>query len=112
MKLLVINPNTTLSMTDQIAQTARDMARPGTEIIAVQPRQGPSSIQGFHDVAQCQPGVLDIAADHSDADAVIVACFDDTGVDALRCTPSSMRPSSASARRPRISHPWFPAAFP
>lgn len=85
MKLLVLNPNTTQSMTDQIAQTARDTARPGTEIVAVQPRLGPSSIQGFHDVARCQPGVLEIAADHSDADAVIVACFDDTGVDALRC---------------------------
>ena len=85
MKLLVINPNTTQSMTDQIARTAQDAARPGTEIVAVQPRQGPASIQGFHDVARCLSGVLDIAADHADADAVIVACFDDTGVDALRC---------------------------
>ena len=34
MKILVINPNTTTSMTDKIATAARDIARPDTEIIA------------------------------------------------------------------------------
>ena len=83
MRLLVINPNTTRAMTAKIATAARRVARPGTEIIATQPDIGPESIQGFLDVARSQQGLLEVARRHPDVDAVVVACFDDTGVDAL-----------------------------
>ena len=36
MKILVVNPNTSRSMTDTIARTARRAATTGTEILAVQ----------------------------------------------------------------------------
>lgn len=85
MKLLLINPNTTASMTQKAAIAARKVARPDTEIIAANPSQGPYSIEGFYDVALCLPGLLAEAAKHRDIDGVIVACFDDTGVDAMRC---------------------------
>lgn len=85
MKLLVINPNTTRSMTAKIAAAARRVARPGTEMLATQPETGPASIQGFLDIARSQQGLLELAERHRDVDAVVVACFDDTGVDALRC---------------------------
>ena len=45
MKLLLINPNTTQAMTDAIAEAARAVASPGTEIVAVQPSFGPASIE-------------------------------------------------------------------
>lgn len=89
MKLLVINPNTTASMTAKIAATARAVAGPDTEIIAATSQDGPASIQGLLDGAACLPGLLAEAARHPDADAVVVACFDDTGVDALRCTTTA-----------------------
>ncbi|WP_425073393.1 aspartate/glutamate racemase family protein [Sagittula sp. S175] len=85
MKLLLINPNTTASMTQKAAVAARKVARPDTEIIATNPAHGPYSIEGFYDVAQCLPGLLEEAARHKDVDAVIIACFDDTGLDAMRC---------------------------
>lgn len=85
MKLLVVNPNTTASMTAKIATAARAVARSGTEIVATQPTSGPASIQGFHDIALSLSGLLAVAERHGDVDAVVVACFDDTGVDALRC---------------------------
>jgi allantoin racemase len=85
MKILVINPNTTASMTTKIASAARDVARPDTEIVATESKNGPASIEGFYDVAMCQIGLLEEAANHTDVDAVVVACFDDTGLDALRC---------------------------
>jgi len=85
MKLLVVNPNTTASMTAKIGKAAEAVARPGTQIIATQPRSGPASIQGFHDVANSLHGLLEVAERNLDVDAVVVACFDDTGVDALRC---------------------------
>ena len=38
MRILVINPNTTASMTDKIGRAARKAASGGTEIVAVSPR--------------------------------------------------------------------------
>lgn len=85
MKILIVNPNTTSSMTEKIAIAARAVARPDTEILATTSKNGPASIQGFYDVGMCVPGLLAELHEHPDADAVIVACFDDTGVDAVRC---------------------------
>lgn len=84
MKILVINPNTTASMTAKIAIAARAVARPDTQIVAANSQNGPASIQGFLDVATCVPGLLEEVARHPDVDAIVVACFDDTGVDAIR----------------------------
>jgi allantoin racemase len=88
-RLLVINPNTTASMTRKIEAAAQAVAGPDTEIIATNSQDGPASIQGYLDGASCLPGLLIEAARHPDADAIVVACFDDTGVDALRCTTTA-----------------------
>lgn len=85
MKLLLINPNTTASMTHKAEAAARRVARPDTQVIATTSKSGPASIEGFYDVAICVPGLLEEAAQHRDVDAVIIACFDDTGLDAMRC---------------------------
>lgn len=85
MRLLVINPNSTASMTEKIGAAARAAASPGTEIFAVNPPGGPVSIEGFYDEALSVPGLLAIVQNVSHADAVIIACFDDSGLDAARC---------------------------
>jgi allantoin racemase len=85
MRLLVVNPNTTASMTAKIGAAARRAASPGTEIAAVNPPTGPVSIEGYYDEAISVPGLLEIVRATPDADAVVVACFDDTGLDAARC---------------------------
>lgn len=85
MRLLIVNPNTTESMTRKVEVVAQSVARPDTEIIATNPRFGPASIQGFHDAAMCVPHLLEVIQGHPQADAVVIACFDDTGLDAARC---------------------------
>jgi allantoin racemase len=85
MKILVVNPNTTASMTRKIGIAARAVARPDTEIIATNSQNGPASIQGYLDVATCIPGLLAEVSRHPDVDAIVIACFDDTGLDAVRC---------------------------
>ena len=57
---------------------------PDTEIVAANSQDGPASIQGSLDVATCIPGLLAEVAQHPDVDAIVIACFDDTGVDAVR----------------------------
>lgn len=85
MRLLVINPNSTASMTEKIGAAARAAASAGTEIVAVNPAGGPVSIEGYYDEAMSVPGLLQVIRTTPDADAVIIACFDDTGLDAARC---------------------------
>ena len=71
-------------MTDKIAKAARAVARPDTEIVAASSQDGPASIQGFLDVATCVPGLLNEVVQHKEVDAIVIACFDDTGLDAVR----------------------------
>jgi len=85
MRILLVNPNSTHSMTEKAARAARRVARTGTEIVPATPAGNPPSIQGFYDVARCLPGLLDEIERHPDSDAVVIACFDDTGLDAARC---------------------------
>jgi allantoin racemase len=85
-KLLVVNPNTTKSMTVTIADAAERVRGPLTEITAVTSSMGPVSIEGYYDEAFAVPGLLlELAkGEQAGADAAIIACFDDTGLDAGR----------------------------
>ena len=90
MRILVVNPNTTSAMTGKIARVARAAAAAGTEIIAVNPPDGPASIEGYYDEAFSVPGLLaEIAKGEAlGVSAHIIACFDDTGLEAARSLAS------------------------
>jgi allantoin racemase len=83
-KILIVNPNTTASMTGTIAAAARAVAAGDTEILAVTSAMGPASIEGFYDEVFAVPGLIQALQNVPDADAAIIACFDDTGLDAAR----------------------------
>ncbi len=87
MRILIVNPNTTAAMTVKIGRAGRAAAAAGTEIIAVNPADGPVSIEGYYDEAFSVPGLLaEIAkGDATGVSAHIIACFDDTGLEAARC---------------------------
>lgn len=72
-------------MTQKIGAAAQQVAAPGTEIVPVNPDNGPVSIEGYYDEALSLSGLVSVVGQHLDADAIILACFDDTGLDALRC---------------------------
>jgi allantoin racemase len=86
MRILLVNPNTTASMTATAADAARRVAAAGTEILPRTSQMGPESIEGYYDEALAVPGLLqEIAKGELDgANAAIIACFDDTGLDAAR----------------------------
>jgi len=86
MEILVVNPNTTASMTDTIRAAAEAVASHGTRITAVNPEIGPESIEGYYDEALAVPGLL-AEIGKGEARGVaghVIACFDDTGLDAAR----------------------------
>lgn len=87
MKIKIINPNTTLSMTKSIELAARKFARPDAHVYAVSPATGPDSIESMYDEYLSVPGVISevIKGDREEgADAFIIACFGDPGILACR----------------------------
>ena len=86
MKIKVINPNTTATMTQKIGVAARQVAAPTTEIFACNPTMGPVSIEGHYDEALSVIGVLDEIRQGETAgmDGYVIACFGDPGLGAAR----------------------------
>ncbi len=81
MKIVYVNPNATGSMTRAIVTTAQK-ALPEVEVLGLTNSGGPAAIEGPADGRAAVPGVLDCVARAGglDADAIVIACFDDTGL--------------------------------
>jgi allantoin racemase len=83
-RLKVINGNTCEPMTKNIDASAQAAKFPFTEITTVTPRVGPESIEGFYDEYLAIPGILEQIILDTDADAFILACWGDPGLEAAR----------------------------
>lgn len=85
MRLVYINPNATEAMTESIAAAAR-AALPEAEILGWTNADGPPAIQGPEDGAAALPGLRALLpeARRAGADAIVIACFDDTGLAEMR----------------------------
>ncbi|RCK29019.1 aspartate/glutamate racemase family protein [Thalassospira lucentensis] len=96
-KIAVINPNLSEGFTRKVGDQARSIVGANTDIIALNPQFGPASIEGYYDEAFASVGLLSVirdleaAPDHiaNPIGGYVVACFDDTGVDAARCLTSA-----------------------
>jgi allantoin racemase len=85
MRILVINPNTTPTMTAAIGERARAAARLGTEVEALSPAWGPASIEGHAEEVVAAAAVLEVVARRgSDVDGIAIACYGDPGLYAAR----------------------------
>ena len=86
MRIMVVNPNTTASMTETIGASARAVAAEGTDIVAVNPTMGPPSIEGHYDEAASVIGLLDEIhrGEQEGCDGYVIACFGDPGLLAAR----------------------------
>jgi allantoin racemase len=85
MKLLVVNVNTTPSMTEAIAASARSVAAPGTEIIGLTPTIGAESVEGNFESYLAAVAVMNAVVGYPDRfDAVIQAGFGEHGREGLQ----------------------------
>lgn len=78
-QILVINPNSSESITAQIRRAVAD----GDGVRVVTSHEGPPAIESDADVVAAVEPMLETAR-HQDAAAVVVACFSDPGLDELR----------------------------
>ena len=85
-KILVINPNSSGSMTKKIARFAETHKAIGTFVKTVNPVNSPPSIEGHYDGAMSLNGLLEKVkwGEENGFDGFVIACFDDTGLDACR----------------------------
>lgn len=85
MKLLLINPNTSQSITDLVLAEARKIAAPDTELAAVTGRFGGRYVASRATYAIAGHAALDAYAEHGQsADVVVLACFGDPALMALK----------------------------
>ena len=84
MRILVVNVNTTESMTETIAATARAAASPGTEIVGLTPRFGAVSVESSYESHLAAVAVMETVRSHPDPyDAVIQAGYGEHGREGL-----------------------------
>jgi len=86
MKIMVINPNTSQSMTDHLRQELERIKRPDTELTVVCAERGPETIESAYDEAYAIPPALELVkrANQEDYHAIIIACFSDPGLEAAK----------------------------
>jgi len=85
MKILIINPNSSIEMTQTIDSEAKKYASPGTEITTVNPPDGPAFMSNDYHSAIQTPKVLEMLEKNKDKyDYFILACGLDPGLDACR----------------------------
>lgn len=85
MRLLMINPNTSPAITTKMLAVARAAVPPGVKVVGVAGRFGARYISSRAAAAIAAHAALDALARHRGAyDAVVLACFGDPGLAALR----------------------------
>jgi allantoin racemase len=85
MKLLIINPNISQSVTDLIEAEARRVASPGVELTVMTAPFGVAYIETRAEAAVGAYAVMNLLAEHHEGhDAAIVAAFGDPGLSAAR----------------------------
>jgi allantoin racemase len=86
MRILVINPNASVEMTDVIREQLQAVARADAVVDVVNPPGAPPAIESALDEAACVPPMLELVRDaqRRGYHAVVIACFSDPGLDAVR----------------------------
>lgn len=84
-RILIINPITSKEFDNMTKEYLEKIKNPCTQIECVSVKKGPASIETFYDEAFAQPEILKIADRYKDkCDAIVVDCFADPGLYAIR----------------------------
>jgi allantoin racemase len=84
-KILVVNPNTSGSMTDRLRRELEAVKGPATGLTVVNPAEGPPAIENAADEACAIPPMLALIREYAPHhDAVVIACFSDPGLEEAR----------------------------
>ena len=109
-RILVINPNTSLAMTEDIKRSAERHKLPDTELTFVNPEEGPEVIETYLDESLSAVGTLKIiAAERDNFDAFVIACGDDPGL--LPAREMTTKPVVGIGQSPMLIAPLLGRKF-
>lgn len=83
-KILLINPNSSEKMTTDIKDTVLQMQLPGIEITTVNMQRAPEMLESFGDYTRASYEVMEYLQNSNGNDGVLLACFGDPGLFALK----------------------------
>ena len=83
-RALVINPNTSAAMTEDIERAAQKVFTPPWSYVVARAPSGPESLESWRDYALAAVDILPLLAGHRNCDGVVLACFGDPGLYSLK----------------------------
>ena len=84
-RLLIVNPNTSAEMTEDIRATVMAVKSPWAEVDVRRPGFGPRSLESFHDYSLAAFAMLREFGGQEEAyDGALICCFGDPGLYALK----------------------------
>ncbi|MCC6147088.1 MAG: aspartate/glutamate racemase family protein [Anaerolineaceae bacterium] len=83
-KILVINPNTSASMSADIRATAQKVFKTPWEVSVANALAGPESLESWYDYHLASVTILPLLAQYPDIEGVVLACFGDPGLYVLK----------------------------
>lgn len=85
MKILIINPNSDVNITEAIQRTAENFAQGAFEVVCKPTPGAPLFIETYEDALKAAPGMVQLVRESEDKfDAFIVACHSDPNLDAIK----------------------------
>lgn len=85
MKILIINPNSDLEMTEAIQRTAEKFSDGEFEVTCKPTPGAPKFIETYEDEIKTAPGMIQLVRENEDKfDAFIIACHDDPNLDVMK----------------------------
>ena len=105
-RILVINPNTNSTITSLMRGVAEGLAVEGIVTNVVNPDSGPISIESDNDRRIVEPQVIEIVrkAEDSGYNGIVIACFDDIGLEEARRIASVPLVDAFRASISMVSH--------
>ncbi|MFC2097808.1 aspartate/glutamate racemase family protein [Bacteroidota bacterium] len=85
MRILIINPNSSLKMTESIHKAATEYANGDFEVICKPVRDAPEFIDNYMDKTITAPGMIKLVKENEEKfDAFIIACHCDPNMDVIK----------------------------
>jgi len=85
MRILIINPNSSLEMAAAIQKTALDFANGEFEVVTECVPEAPAFIDTYRDKVECSPGMMRLVREkEAEFDGFVIACHCDPGLDAMK----------------------------
>lgn len=84
MKLLVINPNTSVGMTNDIKKSYKQGEKQKNEVIVTNPKFGPRLLESFYDYSLATIGSICEMNKYKSIDGALIACFGDPGLYSIK----------------------------